>query len=31
MSYTIVGMFPTATEANQATNKLDSAGYAKDD
>lgn len=31
MSYTIVGMFPTATEADQATNKLDSAGYAKDD
>ena len=31
MSYTIVGMFPTATEADQATNKLDSAGYAKND
>ena len=31
MSYTIVGMFPTATEADQATNKLYSAGYAKDD
>lgn len=31
MSYTVVGMFPTATQADQATNKLDSAGYAKDD
>lgn len=30
MSYTIVGMFPTATEADQATDKLDSAGFAKE-
>lgn len=31
MSYTIVGMFPTTDEAEQASNKLDNAGFAKED
>lgn len=30
MSYTIVGMFPTATNADQASSKLDSAGFSKE-
>ena len=31
MSYTIVGMFPTNEEADKASNKLDNAGFAKED
>ncbi|MGV8915891.1 MAG: hypothetical protein ACOH1X_10640 [Kaistella sp.] len=31
MSYTIVGMFPTNEAADKASNKLDSAGFTKDD
>lgn len=31
MSYTIVGMFPTNDAADKASNKLDSAGFTKDD
>ncbi|UJF29257.1 hypothetical protein L0B70_10450 [Kaistella sp. 97-N-M2] len=31
MSYTIVGMFPTNEDADKASDKLDSAGFAKED
>ncbi|TXF79437.1 hypothetical protein [Chryseobacterium sp.] len=31
MSYTVVGMFPTTDDADQASNKLDNAGFAKED
>ncbi|WP_156831987.1 hypothetical protein [Kaistella palustris] len=31
MSYTIVGMFPTPEEADKASDKLDSAGFKKED
>lgn len=31
MSYTIVGMFPTNEDADKASNKLDNAGFAKED
>lgn len=31
MSYTIVGMFPTNKDADNASNKLDSAGFTKED
>ena len=31
MAYTIVGMFPTTEDADKASNKLDSAGFEKED
>ncbi|KIA90729.1 hypothetical protein [Kaistella jeonii] len=31
MAYTIVGMFPTTEDADEASNKLDSAGFEKED